>query len=211
MPDAAPLWFRVFGRPAALRDGRDVLPGPPDHAAVLAVLLLHRDVPVSDAFLLDAVWGRFPPPSPELHLAEVVGELVTRVRPTPRGPSPVERTGSGDHRLTGAGYHGMVVSMGRFAVLRCGPMRVLLTERPAWSADPGTWRHAGIDPDDVDVLVVRSCTDYLANFPASATTSLVADVPGAATPRLQRLRFERCDVVPYPVDPEAAFAGVAVG
>lgn len=135
----------------------------------------------------------------------------------PRWGAPVELTGVvactgvGEHRLTGVGYHGMVVSMGRFAVLQCGPMSVLLTERPAWSADPGTWRHAGIDPDAVDVLVVRSNTDYLANFPASAATSLVADVPGAAPPRLSRLRFERCGVVPYPVDPDAAFSRVAVG
>jgi microcystin degradation protein MlrC len=129
----------------------------------------------------------------------------------PRWEPPVDlegtvtAVGDGDHALTGVGYHGMVVSMGRFAVLRCGRTIVLLTERPAWSADPGAWRHAGIEPDDVDVLVVRSNTDYLANFPASAPTSVVADVPGAATPRLARLTFGRCGVVPYPVDPDAVY------
>jgi microcystin degradation protein MlrC len=145
--------------------------------------------------------------------AGVGAALTLRVGATldPRWGPPAELAGvvaaigEGEHPLTGVGYHGMVVSMGQFAVLRCGPMRVLLTERPAWSADPGTWRHAGIDPDDVDVLVVRSCTDYLANFPAAAATSLVADVPGAATPRLSRLSFRRCDVVPFPVDPSAVW------
>jgi hypothetical protein len=33
----------------------------------------------------------------------------------------------------------------------------------------------------------------------------VADVPGAATARLERLRFQRCDVVPFPVDPDATY------
>lgn len=117
----------------------------------------------------------------------------------------VERLGDGDYTLTGVGYTGMRASMGRFAVVRRGGLRVLITELPAWSADPGTWRHAGLDPHDVDVLIVRSCTDYLANFPASAATSVVADVPGVASPRLTRLRFERCGVVPYPVNPEATY------
>jgi len=117
----------------------------------------------------------------------------------------VVRVGDGEYDLTGAGYTGMTVSMGRFAVLRYGVVGVLITELPAWSADPGTWRHAGLDPYDVDLLIVRSCTDYLANFPASAATSVVVDVPGAASQRLTRLRFEHCAVVPYPVDPMAAY------
>lgn len=137
-------------------------------------------------------------------LALRVGASIdTRWEPPVDLDGVVTAVGDGEHALTGVGYHGMVVSMGRFAVLRCRRTIVLLTERPAWSADPGAWRHAGIDPDDVDVLVVRSNTDYLANFPASAATSVVADVPGAATPRLARLTFDRCDPLPYPIDPDA--------
>lgn len=111
----------------------------------------------------------------------------------------------GDYQLTGVGYTGMTASMGRLAVLRRGGLHLLITELPAWSADPGTWRHAGLDPYDVDVLILRSCTDYIANFPASAPTAVVAAVPGAATPRLTRLTFEHCDIVPFPIDPEAQF------
>jgi microcystin degradation protein MlrC len=139
-------------------------------------------------------------------LALSVGASIdTRWEPPVDLEGVVTAVGDGDYALTGVGYHGMIVSMGRFAVLRCERTVVLMTERPAWSADPGTWRHAGIDPDDVDVLVVRSNTDYLANFPASAATSVVADVPGAATPRLARLTFDRCGVVPYPIDPDANY------
>lgn len=131
------------------------------------------------------------------------GSLDPRWSAPVRIDGEVVRIGDGGYPLTGVGYSGMTVSMGRFAVVRRGGLRVLLTELPAWSADPGTWRHAGLDPYDVDVLVVRSCTDYIANFPVSAPTAVVADVPGAATPLLTRLTFERCDVVPFPVDPTA--------
>ncbi len=113
--------------------------------------------------------------------------------------------GHGDYRLSGVGYTGMTASMGRFAVVRRGGVNVVISELPAWSADPATWRHAGFDPYDVDVLIVRSCTDYIANFPSSAPTAVVADVAGAATPRLSRLTFERCGTLPFPIDPTATY------
>lgn len=113
--------------------------------------------------------------------------------------------GHGEYRLSGVGYNGMTVSMGRFAVVRRGGVNVVISELPAWSADPATWRHAGFDPYDVDILIVRSCTDYIANFPSSAATAVVADVPGAATPRLSRLTFERCGTLPFPIDPMATY------
>lgn len=117
----------------------------------------------------------------------------------------VVRLGDGQYVLEGAGYTGMTATMGRFAVIAHRRLRVLVTELPAWSADPATWRHAGLDPYDVDVLCVRSCTDYRANFPAAAATAVVVDAPGAATPRLDRLRFRHAAVVPYPIDPRATY------
>ncbi len=149
----------------------------------------------------------------ECHAAGEGAAVSLRVGATidPRWSTPVEfsgvieRVGTGDYTLTGVGYTGMTATMGRFAVVRRGALAVLITELPAWSSDPGTWRHAGLEPYDVDVLCVRSCTDYRANFPDSAPSAVVADVPGAAASRLERLRFERCDVVPFPVDPDATY------
>jgi microcystin degradation protein MlrC len=129
----------------------------------------------------------------------------------PRWAAPVSiagevvSIGEGDYQLTGHGFTDMTVTMGRFAVVRQGGLHLLITELPAWSADPGTWRHAGLDPHETDVLVVRSCTDYMANFPASAATAVVADVPGTATPRLDRLVVEHCDIVPFPIDRAARY------
>ena len=110
----------------------------------------------------------------------------------------VLRLGAGEYRLSGVGYDGLTVSMGRFAVVRSGALRLLVTELPSWSADPATWRHAGLEPSEADVLVVRSCTDYIANFPASAPTAMVADVDGACTPRLSRRTFSIADPAPWP-------------
>lgn len=117
----------------------------------------------------------------------------------------VVRIGEGEYRLAGIGYAGLSASLGRFAVVRQGGISVLLTELPAWSADPASWRHGALDPSDVDVLLVRSCTDYIANYPESAETAVVADTGGAAPPRLSRLTYTRCNVMPYPLDPLAVY------
>lgn len=120
--------------------------------------------------------------------------------PVPVG-GRVVRTGAGSYRLTGAGYTGMEVSMGRFAVLASGGLHVLLSERPAWTADPATFLHAGLDPAGADILVVRSCSDFRPNYPGSAVEAVTLDVPGPATPRLQALRFERAPRPLWPLDP----------
>lgn len=106
--------------------------------------------------------------------------------------------GDGEYQLSGVGYEGLSVSMGRFAVVRSGALRLLVTERRSWSADPSTWRFAGLEPYSADILIVRSCSDYIANFPVAASTAMVADVDGACTPRLSRLRFRVADPAPWP-------------
>jgi len=121
----------------------------------------------------------------------------------------VAQLGDGTYVLTGIGYEGLTVSMGRFAVVQSNNTMILITELPAWSADPGTWMHAGLDPFSADVLILRSCTDYIANFPASALTAVVADVPGAATPRLDQLKYTRCGTIPFPVNPHARYSRAA--
>ena len=91
--------------------------------------------------------------------------------------------------------------MGEWAVLTTGRHHLLISSRPAITADPATWRHAGLDPDRTDVLVVRSCSDYRANFPSAAPEAITLDLLGASAPRLEYLRFENAPRPLYPLDP----------
>ncbi len=120
-------------------------------------------------------------------------------------PLPVEGmvtgAGAGSYRLTGESFTGMEVSMGDWAVIASGSHHLLVSSRPAITADPATWRHAGLEPYQADVLVIRSCSDYRANFPASATDAITLDLPGASTPRLEYLRFQHAPRPLYPLDP----------
>lgn len=171
--------------PAMLHALRAV--APPDDAIVLATIV--------DAALVD----RCHRAGAGARVAALTGASID-----PRFHEPYDldgmvlSVGDGPYALRGAGYHGLTVTMGRFAVVREGALRLLTTEQPSWSADPATWLHAGLDPEAADVLVVRSCTDYLANFPAAADTAMVADVDGPCTPRLSRLRFSIASPAPWP-------------
>ena len=113
----------------------------------------------------------------------------------------VTGAGAGSYRLTGWSFTGREVSMGEWAVLTTGRHHLLISSRAAITADPATWRHAGLDPDRTDVLVVRSCSDYRANFPSAAPEAITLDLPGASAPRLEYLRFENAPRPLYPLDP----------
>ncbi len=115
----------------------------------------------------------------------------------------VRSVGEGSYRLEGAGFTGLEVNMGRFAVVDIGQMTLLLSERPAWTADPATFRFAGLRTEVADLIVVRSCSDFRPNYPlASTEEAITLDVPGAATPRLENLVFQHIPRPMYPLDPE---------
>ena len=113
----------------------------------------------------------------------------------------VTGAGAGSYRLTGRSFTGREASMGEWGVITSGRHHLLVTSLPAVSADPATWRHAGLDTGRTDVLVVRSCSDYRANFPDSVEESVTLDLPGASTPRLESLRFRHAPRPLYPLDP----------
>ena len=113
----------------------------------------------------------------------------------------VRRSGAGSYRLVGRSFTRREASMGQWVVLESGFHRLLITSKPAITADRATWRHAGLDPDQADVLVVRSCSDYRANFPSSAPEAVTFDLPGSSTPRLESLRFRHAPRPLYPLDP----------
>lgn len=140
-----------------------------------------------------------PPAVTRCHSAGAGATITTEVgaaldprywRPIPL-KGTVERVGAGKFKLEGVGYHGLEASMGRWAVMRSGGVTVLVTERPAISSDPSCFRHAGLDPYQTDVLVVKSCSDFRPNYPQSEEEAVTLDVPGAATPRLDLLEFKR--------------------
>jgi microcystin degradation protein MlrC len=81
--------------------------------------------------------------------------------------------------------------MGRWAVVRIGSLYVLVTEHAACTYDPETFRHAGLPPEDADIVVVRSVALFRAGFEGLYADAFHVDLPGASAPRLSTLRFSR--------------------
>jgi microcystin degradation protein MlrC len=113
----------------------------------------------------------------------------------------IDFLGEGDYVLSGVGYSGLKVNMGRFAVVSHNSMKILITEVPCWSADPATWNHAKLNPADAQLIVVRSCSDFRANFPNSSATAITLDVLGSASTRFTELPYEKCRIGTWPIDP----------
>lgn len=130
-----------------------------------------------------------------------------RFHPQVRFSGVVENLGSEPVLLTGPSYTGMEVSMGRFAVVRSEGISVLISERPAFTLDPATFAHAGLDPSHPDIIVVRSANGFKAAYSkASVEAAIFLDLPGASTPRLKSLDFNRAPRPIYPLDPEMELA-----
>jgi microcystin degradation protein MlrC len=124
----------------------------------------------------------------------------------PRFHSPVEvearvaAVGDGSYRLTGPVFTGMDVSMGRYVRLDIGELSVLVTERPACTFDPETFRHVGLDIEQADAVVVRSANLFRAGWGGLAEGAIILDLPGASTPRFASLAFTRIPRPMYPID-----------
>jgi microcystin degradation protein MlrC len=114
----------------------------------------------------------------------------------------VDWLGDGNMVLTGPVYTGMRVSMGRSAVVRSGLLSVLLTEKPACTFNPETFRTAGLLPDEADIIVVRSAHLFRAGFASVTHDAIILDLPGASTPRLDTLHLSKAPRPLYPIDAE---------
>ena len=132
----------------------------------------------------------------------VGGAFQTDLTPT-RMEARVSAAGAGTYRLSGRSFTGREVSMGEWAVLVSGTHHLLVHSSPSITADPATWHHAGLDPEQADVLIVRSCSDYRANFPDSSPEAVTLDLPGPSSPRIENLAFYNAPRPLYPHDREA--------
>jgi microcystin degradation protein MlrC len=113
----------------------------------------------------------------------------------------VAACGNSAPQLTGPVWGGLTMPLGRWAVVNVELLSILITERPAATFDPETFRHVGLDPLNADVVVVRSATLWRATYPAaSVATGMILDLPGASTPRLDSLELRRTPRPLFPID-----------
>jgi microcystin degradation protein MlrC len=103
----------------------------------------------------------------------------------------VERLGDG--RFTGMGpfYRGGRFDLGPMALLRAGPMRIVVASRKQQAADAAMFRHVGAEPADSRVLVLKSSVHFRADFGELASRVVLVEAPGPNVADPARLPFKR--------------------
>lgn len=107
-------------------------------------------------------------------------------------------------RNEGPQFTGMQVSYGATAVVRSGPVEIILTSICQAVSDPGFFKSNGISLDDIDLLAIKAKNHFRAAFAAIFATIIDVDEPGPAAHDFTRLTFEHVPSGYYPFDRTAS-------
>lgn len=108
-----------------------------------------------------------------------------------RGRFTVEHLASGPFRFTGPMLRGNTGDLGKVACLRIGGVRVVVSEGRTQCLDQAYFRHAGIEPAEHRIVVVKSTNHYRADFAAMAERIIEVDAPGLSSMNPSALPFKR--------------------
>jgi len=106
----------------------------------------------------------------------------------------VEHLADGEMTFTGAMYRGAVGMLGKVALLRVvdvnADVRVAVGSQRCQCLDLAMFRHAGVEPTEQRILVVKSSVHFRADFEPIASRVLVVDSPGVNRARLSADQYE---------------------
>lgn len=107
----------------------------------------------------------------------------------------VERLGDGTLHFTGPMMIGAVGKLGPMACLKVlderSEVRVIVASNRSQNSDLECFRALGVEPNDQDILGVKSAVHFLAAYDPIATTILFADAPGTNPCQIDALPFTR--------------------
>lgn len=98
---------------------------------------------------------------------------------------------------------GTVSHLGRTVLVECGAengLSVILTENLHSPRDAGIWRHVGIQPERLDILVVHGTNHFRADYLPLASEVYVIDSPGIGSPIPTRYDYQNIDRPKFPLD-----------
>jgi microcystin degradation protein MlrC len=113
------------------------------------------------------------------------------------GESPLDAEFSiealGDGRFTGTGpfYQGARMELGPMALLKVKGVRIAVASRKQQAADQAMFRHLGVEPSSVRILVLKSSVHFRADFGDLASEILVVAAPGPSPADLSQLPYRK--------------------
>ena len=114
----------------------------------------------------------------------------------------VRRITDGRYRVTGPMSTGLMLNMGRTAVLDTGTMEIVVIEGRDEPFDIGCFTHAGIDPTTKKFLLIKSRQHFRAGFEPIVADIVMVAGPGVCTSDYDLLAFNNLTRPIYPLDPD---------
>ncbi|WP_127902928.1 M81 family metallopeptidase [Solirhodobacter olei] len=119
------------------------------------------------------------------------GKLDDRFGAPIRVDGTVDRLTDGQFANTGPMETGISVSLGPTAVVRVGPLRIIVTSSCYSPNDPQYFHLHGIDPDRVPVLLAKAKNHFRASFGDVFDAIAQVETPGPAMAEATRLPFRQ--------------------
>ncbi len=101
----------------------------------------------------------------------------------------VEMLTDGDFVNSGPMEHGIAVNLGPTALLRVGPLRIIVTSRVYSPNDPGYFHLHGIEANEVPLLLAKAKNHIHASFGRSFDAFAQVETPGPAMADITQLPF----------------------
>ena len=120
----------------------------------------------------------------------VGGKIYTDGDPPFRGRFKVEKLTDGRFTCTGPFYKGATPDLGPCAVLSIGGVSVLVSTGRMQAADKEIFRHAGQEPTEQKILVLKSSVHFRGDFTDIAEEIICVDAPGAMCDRPEKLPYK---------------------
>jgi microcystin degradation protein MlrC len=179
-------------RPLILGDQGDrVAGGSPGDGTYLLRALLARDdpppsaVPIADAAAVQACHAAGSGATVTLTL----GARYSTVAPPVTVTGDIVALGpSAEVVYDGPADAGYATTLGGYAVLLVGRVRIVLTDQPYSYLDPSYFRAMGVDPAKLGIVVTRSGYHFTLNY-AALGECITVDTPGMTSYRVQELPF----------------------
>lgn len=112
----------------------------------------------------------------------------------------VTKIGDGRFVLKGGYAKNTVASMGRSVVLQIGKISLLIGERATFMGDPSMYRSMGLEPTEVDIVLVKSANQFRADYEGISNNIYILDTPGCSPTNLKRLNYSKIERPLYPFD-----------
>jgi microcystin degradation protein MlrC len=112
----------------------------------------------------------------------------------------VAKLSNGLFRYRGGIWDGVEGDMGPSAVLRVGPIEVLITTHGTYEWEYEQFRSVGLDPSIAKFVVVKNPMNYRFAYGEIAKATFILDTPGPTPPTLRHTRLKHLKRPYFPLD-----------